>query len=64
MATACCEGQKDKRVKKKKLGKLLGKKDPLRAIKHKNALAASGSGNLDATDCMKMREHTKTVLYS
>lgn len=64
MATGCCEGQKDKWVKKIIRQMIRKKKDPLRAIKHKDVHAASGSGNLNATDCLQMRGYTKKMLYS
>lgn len=41
---------------------MIRKKNPLRAIKHKDVHAASGSENLSATDCLKMREYTKKTL--
>lgn len=62
MATGCCEGQKDKWVKKI-IRQMIRKKNPLRAIKHKDVHAASGSENLSATDCLKMGEYTKKTLY-
>lgn len=43
MATGCCEGQKDKWVKKI-IRQIIRKKNPLRAIKHKDVHAGSGSG--------------------
>lgn len=43
---------------------MIRKKVPLRAIKHKDVHAGSGSGNLNATDCLKMRAYTKKMLYS
>lgn len=64
MATGCCEGQKDKWVKKIIRQMIRKKKDPLRAIKHKDVHVASGSGNFNGTDCLKIREYTKKMLYS
>lgn len=41
---------------------MIRKKDPLTAIKPKDVHAASGSGNVYATDCLKIREYIKKML--